>query len=321
MSSVLDARAVVETYADNPSAFLALAPDNEIFAVPELTGVVVHRTAGRHLVQLGGPFAPAADYEPLLRRFRDSASRSGKHVVAIQLQQADALVYAHNGFTVNQVGSSYAVELDRFTLRGSKFMRLRNKISRARKAGVTVEESAPVAELDSVDAEWLRAKGRHVKPLRFLVGQRDAPGGRLFVARGADGGVLGYITYSPVHGSRPGWMHDLSRRRVEVPPGVMEAVNAHAIEVFRAEQVPWLHFGFTPFAGLDPAHAVEGGSPFVDRLVRFLAQHGEAVYPARTQSDYKQKWGPHAVTPEYVAFSGRPSLAAVWRLLRVTNAV
>ena len=323
MSSALDARVAVESWSDNPSAFLALNPGNELFAMPDRRGVVVYRTAGRHLVQLGGPFAPAEDYEELLRRFREHAAASRRHVVAIQLQRPDALVYARNGFTVNQVGSSYAVDLARFTLRGSKFMRLRNKISRATRSGVTVAEENPAeagAVLDAIDREWLRAKGRHVKPLRFLVGERESAGGRLFVAHGPDG-RLGYITYSPVHGSRPGWMHDLSRRRAQVPPGVMEAVNAHAIEVFTAEGAAWLHFGFTPFAGLDRNHAIEGGSPFVDRLIRFLAEHGEAVYAARTQSSYKLKWGPHAVTPEYVAFSGRPRLSSVWRLLRVTNAV
>ena len=325
MSSALDVRAAVETFADNPSAFLALNPGNEYFTQPDLSGVVVHRAAGRHLVGLGGPFAPAADYEPLLRRFTEHAAEHRKHVVAIQLQPADAEVFARNGYTVNQVGASYAVDLARFTLRGSKFMRLRNKISRATKAGVTVaeesiEDPAIARELDGLDREWLRSKGRHVKPLRFLVCERDAPDGRVFVARGPSG-VLGYIVYTPVHGSRPGWMHALSRRRVEVPPGVMEAANKAALDVFTAEGAQWLHFGFTPFAGLDAKHAVEGGSPKVDKLMTFFAERGEKVYPARTQVDYKEKWGPHAIVPEYVAFSGRPRLSSVWRLLRVTNSI
>jgi lysylphosphatidylglycerol synthetase-like protein (DUF2156 family) len=325
VSSTLDVRAAVESFADNPSAFLALNPGNDYFTQPDLSGVVVHRESGKHLVGLGGPFAPQEDYEPLLRRFTEYAAERRKHVVAIQLQPADAEVFARNGYTVNQVGASYAVDLARFTLRGSKFMRLRNKISRATKAGVTVAEESiddpeTVLALDALDKEWLRGKGRHVKPLRFLVCERDAPGGRVFVARGPEG-VLGYIVYTPVHGSRPGWMHALSRRRVEVPPGVMELANKTAVEVFIAEGAPWLHFGFTPFAGLDPDAGVPGGSPKVDKLVRFFADHGDKVYPAKTQVDYKEKWGPHAIVPEYVAFSGRPRLSSVWRLLRVTNSV
>src|SRR5262249_17475086 len=125
----------------------------------------------------------------------------------------------------------------------------------------------------------------------------------------------------PVYGSRPGWMHDLSRRRPDAPPGVMEAVNATAIEVLGAEGCAWLHFGFTPFTGLDSAAEAATARPAVGRLVRLLAAYGEWVAPARTQLDYKQKGGPHAVLPEYIAFQGKPRLGAVWRLLRVTNAI
>ena len=48
---------------------------------------------------------------------------------------------------------------------------------------------------------------------------------------------------------------------------------------------------------------------------------GGAVVPAATQLAYKQKWGPHTVLPEYIAFQGRPRPGAVWRLMRTANAV
>jgi hypothetical protein len=45
------------------------------------------------------------------------------------------------------------------------------------------------------------------------------------------------------------------------------------------------------------------------------------VYPARSQLSYKEKWAPHAVLGEYVAFSGRVRLGPIWQLLRLSNAV
>jgi lysylphosphatidylglycerol synthetase-like protein (DUF2156 family) len=314
--------AAIRAYSDNPSAFLALNEGNASFTEPGIDGVVAYRPAGRYLIQLGGPFAPAPERAALLCAFVAFAARQRRSVVAVQLQSEDAELYAANGFAVNQIGASYAVDLSRFTLRGSKFMRLRNKISRARRSGLVVEEAAgdDLAALDEIDRAWLRGKGRHVKELSFLVGERGGDLRRLFVGR-VDGTPVGYISYSPVYGSRPGWMHDLSRRRPDAPPGVMETVNATAIEVLRAEGCAWLHFGFTPFTGLDPAVETATARPMVSRLVRLLAAHGEKVYPARTQLDYKEKWGPHAVLPEYIAFHRKPRLGAVWRLLRVTNAI
>jgi len=332
MLSTIDA---VTAFGDNPSAFLALSSDKTVFTAPGLAGFVAYRRQGRYLVQFAGPFAPPADYPALLGGFLEFAAAQGRRVVAIQLQRADAEVYAGHGFTVNQIGASYAIRLDGFSLRGGRFVRLRNKISRARRSGLTVEEVSGEdvsgedvsggwgARLTELDRLWLRSKGRHVRPLRFLVGERTGPlqrHRRLFVARSGEQ-LLAYISYSPVGGGQPGWLHDLSRRLQGAPPGVMELVNHTAIELFRAEGAQWLHFGFTPFTGLAPGHELACGSRFVTRLVRLLAAHGEAVYPARTQLAYKEKWGPHVVLPEYLAFHGRPSLGAVWSLLRTANIV
>jgi len=323
MPSVFDTLAA---HSDNPSAFLALNQGNEYFRDGRFEGTCVYRRAGRHLLQFAGPFAAPEQRAGLLEAF--VAWAGPRRVVAVQLQRADALLYAQRGFTVNQLGASYAVDLSRFTLSGSRFMRLRNKISRARRAGLEVVEAGPggagvAAELDVVDRDWLRDKGRHTKELRFLVGERTGQAQRhrrLFVAR-VGGSAAGYISYSPVFGSRPGWLHDLSRRRPDAPPGVMEAVNAAAMEAMAADGARWLHFGFTPFTGLAEEHELPGAGRALGRCVRLLAERGGRIYPAASQVDYKLKWAPHAVLPEYIAFQGRATPAAVWRLLRATGAL
>lgn len=321
-----DIHGTLARHADNSSAFLALNKGTEYFRTDGIDGLVAYRTSGRFLVQFAAPFAAPADRAALLAAFRAHAAGIRKRIVAVQLQDAEAGLYAEGGFTVNQIGSSYVIRLADFTLRGSKFVRLRNKISRARRSGLVVEEADPVAvdaELTELDRDWLRGKGRFAKELAFLIGERTGEAAslrRLFVGR-IDGAAIGYISYSPVHGSRPGWLHDLTRRRREAPPGVMEAINAAAVGTLTGEGAQWLHLGFTPFVGLDPGHEVAGASPTVGRIVRFLAEHGEKVYPSRTQLAYKEKWDPHVVLPEYIAFEGKPSPAAIWRLMRLANAI
>jgi lysylphosphatidylglycerol synthetase-like protein (DUF2156 family) len=318
--------AMLRAYADNPSAFLTLNDGNEYFSVPGLDGVITYRRAGRYLIQFGGPFADLEHRAGLLAEFVAFAAKRRLRVVALQLQHADALLYAGQGFTVNQLGSSYALELSTFTLRGSKFMQLRNKISRAKRCGLEITQTTADDCADAVatiDRTWLREKGRHVKKLEFLVGElagAGAPYRKLFLATVGEEAV-GYISYSPVFGSRPGWLHDLSRRAPAAPPGAMEAINVAAIEAARADGAAWLHFGFTPFAGLDRTVEMPSASPMVSRFVRLLAEHGEKVYPARTQVAYKEKWGPDVILPEYLAFHGKPSLGAIWKILRVTRSI
>lgn len=311
--------------ADNPSSFLAVNEGNSYLDLPRVPGVIVYRPTGRYLVQFGGPFAPKAARPALLRAFADLAAAQGREVVAIQLQGADAAEYLDEGFTVNQVGASYALRLDTFSLRGTAFMQLRNKIARAVRSGLEVSEvplPAWHAAMTELDAGWLGAKGG-ARPLDFLVGQyggRYQHLRRLFV--GVHGARLtGYISYSPVYGSRPGWMHDLSRRQPDSPPGVMEAINKVAIETFAAEGVPWLHFGYTPFSSLSAAAEFPGHSRAFHWFMTELWANGEHIYPAQTQYAYKQKWRQDVMLPEYIAFQHGASIPALVHVFRACNAV
>jgi lysylphosphatidylglycerol synthetase-like protein (DUF2156 family) len=312
--------------ADNPSSFLAISQGNSYFTIPNRPGVIVYRTAGRYLVQFGGPFAPEESYRDLLLAFVDFAAEQNRTVVSVQLQGMDARIYVENGFTVNQIGASYAVDLQTFSLAGTKFMQLRNKISRAIRNGLTILEvdyDEWRDDIAQIDTEWLPLKGEGARQLDYLVGQCGGPAQRyrrLFVGV-IDGKAAGYILYSPVYGSRPGWMHDLSRRRPSISPGIMEAINKAAIDRFQAEQVRWLHFGFTPFTGLDTSLEMPGSSKAFRWFMHHLWEHGEGVYPAATQLAYKQKWNQSLVLPEYVAFHGPASIDAFIHIFRAANAL
>ena len=313
------------THADNPSAYFAFNEGNSFFRLPDEPGLIVYRPVGRYLVQFGGPFAPVESCGRLMAGFVAFAAERGAEIVAVQVQGADAPAFLEQGFTVNQMGASYANELARFTLEGTRFMRLRNKISRALRTGLQIRE-VPYQDwqeqITELDTAWLTTKGEGAKPLEFLIGEL---GGeyqrlrRLFIAE-REGRLIGYISYAPVHGTRPGWMHDLSRRVPDAPPGVMEAVNKAAVDVFRSEGVEWLHFGFTPFTSLN-APTFAGYSLAFHWFMTYLWEHGAHIYPAQTQYDYKEKWAPTLVLPEYIAFQGRASLPALVHVFRACNAV
>ncbi|OZF42270.1 hypothetical protein CH293_26430 [Rhodococcus sp. 14-2470-1b] len=316
---------VIKNYSDNPSAFLALNTGNSFFTQPGIEGIISYRRSGSYLVQIGGAFAPADQQSELLAKFKQYAAKEKRKIVAIQLQSEDLDLYSAEGFTVNQVGASYAVNLGSFTLKGSKFMQLRNKISRATRAGLVVAE-VPYEDwrlrMHSVDSSWLKSKGKNTKPLEFLVGEC---GGsfqerrRLFVGV-IDGELVGYISYSPVYGRRSGWLHDLSRKISGGPPGIMEAINRQAISAFQAEAVPWLHFGFTPFTGLKEECEPVGYSKWFRWVVGQLSVRGDFVYPSKTQLAYKHKWEPEA-SSEYIAFSDGASIIGFLNVFRAANAL
>lgn len=312
-------------FIDHPSGYLALSPRNQRFTRPGHAGFIAYRERGSHLFLFGGVHAHEPERGPLLDGFLDEAKARKRRVVAVQVRLSQAALFRERGFIVNQLGTSYGLRLDGFSLSGKAKMKLRNKLSRARAAGIRILEigrELPRDEqtfqmLDAISDRWIRKKRK--KELDFMIGELGLPdetSRRIFVAM-SGARALGFITYVPAFGERRGWLHDLTRRIPEAPAGTMELCNAHALERLRSDGAHYLHFGFTPFitTSEDP-----GGSRVLSFLIRVLSRHGRAIYPARSQVDYKLKWGPDFVEPELVA--ARPlSLRAIFDLLLLTRSI
>jgi lysylphosphatidylglycerol synthetase-like protein (DUF2156 family) len=330
---VRDELGVLTRQADHSSAFLALNEGNSYYHAEGIDGVVAYRPIGRrYWIQLGGVVAAPQERDRLWASFLQAARAASRRVVAVQLQDEAAIRAAESDFSVTQFGTSYSLELSELTLRGQKFVKTRNMISRSRREGVVVAEvgvDVPLepdlaAQLDAIDQTWLRSKGRHARELQFLVGQRGgrfAGQRRLFVALVGTRAV-GYVSYSPVFGSRPGWLYDLTRRRDGAPPGVTEHVFFEAGLRLAADGADWVHLGLTPFVGIDGQHQIDGAhSPLLGSGVQWVGSHAAWLYPSAGQVSFKLKWRPTVVTPEYVAMPGRPRVRDALALARATNAL
>lgn len=312
---------------DHPSGFLCLSARNQRFSLRDIPGFVSYREYGKHMFCLGGVHALAEDRELLLDGIIAESCRRKREIVMVQVPCTQVDLFRSRGFAVNALGATFAISLAGFSLAGTKKMKLRNKIKRAREAGVRVSEAGRdipsdeslFTQLQSVSGSWIEAK--HKKELDFMVGELGRPndiGRRIFVAHDATGRVCGFISYVRAYGRRPGFLHDLTRKTPDAPVGVMELLNAEAISRFREEHVPYLHLGFTPFVTADNPYGNDGR--MLAWVIRMLEQHGEAIYPTQSQTDYKKKWGPDVVEPEFIAFS-KPSVRAVLDLLLLTRSL
>lgn len=352
--------ALLPQLIDHPSGYLALATQNSFFSQPPAAGFIAYRRHGRHLFLFGGVHAPEAQRASLLDAFLAHAARLDCAVVAVQLRLPQLALFATRGFTVNPLGTSFGLHLPDFRLAGTRRMKLRNKIGRARRLGLRVRElgrelprsPASFAALQAISDRWLRRKGK--KELDFMIGElgtlvteaSDDRRRRIFVVEQAEpvapseavaplankyqhkkdhqfsNSWLGFITYVPVYGQHPGYLHDLTRRLPEAPPGAMELCNAEAMARLQAEGARYLHFGFTPFITRpeDADLPAINSSSWLDLAIRLLARYGRLVYPAQSQADYKRKWGPDLIEPEYVAAQAL-SLRAIWDLLRLTRSL
>lgn len=321
---------VLARNADHPSAFLAMNDATQHFHIDRVDGLIAYQLAGRkHAVMLCGPFTRPADRPLLLSAFCDWAAEQKRRVAAVQLLAPDARLFAERGFTVNQIGTSHSIHLPGYNLDGRDFTTIRRNIRKARREGVVVAEmgydsrdESLAEDLDRVDRAWQHAKGHQAMEMDFMNGQRDGRGSahrRLFVAS-AGGKAVAYITYAPAFGSQPGWLYDLSHRLPDAPRGAVEAVFSTSVEAFQADGAEWLHFGLTPFAGLNPDHAIaDAQNRHLSRLLQVLAENKRLVYPTASQAAFKLKWRPHVVRPEYVAFDQSSTPGVLWSVVRLAS--
>ncbi|MFI1171164.1 phosphatidylglycerol lysyltransferase domain-containing protein [Streptomyces melanogenes] len=288
----------LRAYGDNPSAFLAMNEGKEYFTVAGRHGVIPYRDTGSHLRQSAGVIASHDGQEPLLRAFTEFAAQRRRKVVATRLRRPEAELFSRCGFTVNQAGSSYSVYLPEFRLGAPRLADLRLAVSRAWLAGL---QAAEAADEDSAAGPGEEADGR-----------------RVFTGRIGDE-VVATVTYLPVFGTRPGWLHHTAHRAPGAPRGALEAVGLEAVRVFAAEEAQWLHLGFTPFAELGAQYELATASVLAARLLRLAAERGEWRYATAGRLAHQRIWDPHLVQPGYLAWQGRAAAGALGELLRLAK--
>jgi phosphatidylglycerol lysyltransferase len=313
---------------DHPSVYLAMSKRNEKLLVPGIAGFIAYRRQGKHFWMFGGVHTTPRDSGDLLDRFLAYAAQKKCVVGAVQVPDAQVELFASRGFTVNQMGTTYATSLTNYSFAGGQKMQLRNKINKARRLRLKVVElghevprSAEWFEkLAQVSARWLEGKGK--KEFDFMIGElgdETDPHRRIFLALDADEQPVAFISYVPVWGTdQPGYLHDLTRKVPDAPTGVMELCNATAIERFKQEGVQYLHFGFTPFI-VDPKPA-ECANRLVHWAITKLRTYGQKLYASDSQEAYKVKWGVDVIRREYLAVR-RVSPRAVFDLLSLTRSV
>src|SRR5262249_49149524 len=174
-------REVLVKILNHPSGYLALSSRNHAFVVDGIPGLISYRQQGKHLWLFGGVHAEAENAGELLDQFLRFAAQKALRVAAVQVRQAQVELFAKRGFQLNQFGTTFAASLKGYSFGGGPKMQLRNKIQRARRAGLKVVElgkEVPAdatwfAKVEEISAKWVEAKGK--KELDFMTGELGGP--------------------------------------------------------------------------------------------------------------------------------------------------
>ena len=304
------ARAISDKYGCGALLPFQLGEDKQVFSPPDADGMVVYGMAGRTAVVLGDLIGSPDAAPKVFSEFLARCRKLDRWPIVYQATAASRAVLVNAGFRMFKVGEEAIVDLSTFDLTGPRRANLRHTITRCRKDGVTfrwfadgmpAEETALLADLESIDAIWRKGAGPQ---MGFTISHFDRAAicwQPISVAVDASGRALGYTTFRRT-GVDGGWVLDLMRRAPDGPPGVVEACIAEAAVAFRAAGATSLSLGLAPLAGLDNKVGT-----WEERL---LANAGRLVgrwYDVRGLFVFKRKFDPYWI-PRYGAMRRRRDL-------------
>ena len=221
------ARALVDAYGSDSLSFFALRRDKSYLFSPSRRAFLAYRVVAGTALVSGDPVGDEAEIDGLLAELRRIARANGWRLAVVGASEAHLDRYRRLGLKPVSIGEEAVLDPCEFSLEGRAIRKVRQSVSRLRKAGysfrvVPADEVEPAleAELEDVSASWRRRRAG----ARLLDGDRRPPHpGHRARARGGRarvGSAASSISCPSAAGG--GWSLSAMRRRPDAPNGLTE---------------------------------------------------------------------------------------------------
>jgi lysyl-tRNA synthetase, class II len=288
------ARRVVRDQGRDSLAYFALRRDKSYMFSPSRRALLAYRVVNGTALITGDPVGDSAEVVDLLPEFRRMAHASGWRVASLGTSEELVDEYRREGFHTIYLGDEAVVRPEEFSLEGRPIRKVRQSVSRLRKAGYSVH----ILRVDEVDADLRReiaavsAEWRGRWPERGFTMAMDAlwdyPESILVLAENPDGAVGGFLHLVPSPAC-DGWSLATMRRRRDTPNGLMEFLIVEAIEWGKERGVGEISLNFSVFA---KALRADESSSFALRTVRFVLLRFDRFFQLERLHSFNKKFFP-----------------------------
>ncbi len=257
-------------------AFSTLQPGMQYFDMEGVGYIAYMRKWGKIFV-LSDPVCAAQHFELLLERFHARFPNANY----IQCTRATVeILHRRFGLFGTQFGSEIRIDLKTWTLGGKKKQILRTAINQAEKRGVVVKESFTDDHLREISEAWIKTRKCKSNEIRFLIrpmAMNYRENERRFYAY-EDGKPVGFIYFDPIYYRNQiiSYVPNISRASAEFKQGLFYTIMAHAMEVFKAEGIPYLDLGLVPLMFTKDDEPQE--SSLLKRMLRLVWKRGNFLY-------------------------------------------
>ena len=220
------ARALVEAHGSDSLAFFALRRDKSYLFSPSRRAFLAYRVVGGTALVSGDPVGDDSEIDDLLAELRRVVRARGWRLAVVGASEEHLERYRAIGLKPVPMGDEAVLRPAEFSLEGRAIRKVRQSVSRLRKAGysfriVAADDVAPQleAELEDVSAQW--RGGEPERGFSMAIDDLHVPGTMLALAVGEDGRVGGFLHLAPSPAGG-GWSLSTMRRRPDAPNGLTE---------------------------------------------------------------------------------------------------
>lgn len=266
----------LKKYGTHSQSFSTLQPGMQYFDLPGIGYIAFMRKWGGTFV-LSDPVSAPEHFPVILERFHQRYPNAS--YIQVSKPVVDIL-HLRFGLFGTQFGSESRIDLAKWSLSGKKKQILRTALNQADKAGITVKERFSDDHTREISEAWIRTRKCKSNEIRFLIRPMEMDyreNERHFYAY-QDGKAVGFIYFDPIYRNNEiiSYVPNISRANADFKQGIFYTLMAHAMEVFKAEGVPYLDLGLIPLS-LDPATEHQE-SRLLKRILHLVYEKGNFLY-------------------------------------------
>ncbi len=312
---------LVRAHGSDTLSFFKLRSDKHYFFSSDRSAFVGYRVENGVLLLSGDPVGPAGALPPLLADLKAFAHARGLKLAAVGSSERLLPLWDELGLRAMYLGDEAIIDLGEFSLEGRAIRKVRQSVSRLRKAGYAAElcRVSELAPAVAAEVEEVLERGREGAPERgfsmamdSLRGEHEADTLVVIARDESDPGrpVRGVLHFVPCYG-RHAMSLSFMRRDPRTPNGLTEFLVVSAVELLRGRGVDEMSLNFAAFARW--IHSPERPA---ERALGRVISLGNRFFQIESLYRFNAKFFPRW-EPRYLVYEGpfglpRASLAAMW---------
>jgi lysyl-tRNA synthetase class 2 len=242
------AQTLVDAYGSDSLAFFALRRDKSYLFSPSRRAFLAYRVVAGTALVSGDPVGDETEIDDLLCELRRLVRARGWRFAVVGASEERLDRYRALGLKAVPIGEEAVLRPQDFSLEGRAIRKVRQSVSRLRKAGysfrvVRADEVGPMleAELEDLSAAWRR--GQPERGFSMAIDDLHVPGTVLALAEDDAGRVGGFLHLAPSPAGG-GWSLSAMRRRPHTPNGLTEFLVVETLVWAREEGASELSLNF-----------------------------------------------------------------------------